>query len=115
MDAAGSLESLVGKTQKAEFATVGTMYYDENLGDPGLGVDYTDLELAVECRGEGTIRVVRDCSPEDVLATIPCTEGTRPWTAMSTAFPANEDGYDVQVAAEPGFELQWANPRLVAY
>jgi hypothetical protein len=109
-------QAIIGKTAKTGFRTVGTMYYSNaDGGFPELDNFHNAAKLVVLCRGEGTIRLVKDCTT--TLATINCDAGTRPWTAASPQFdPGLEGRLEVQVAADAaGEDLEYANPVLQLY
>jgi hypothetical protein len=104
-----------GSTASTTPSTIGTMFFDQVASDPGLGTTFTTGRLVVLCRGDGTFALTtNDCV--DVVTTVTCSGGVRPWTVSSVEFalPAGYTDYNLQAAANTG-TLEWTNPVLVIY
>jgi len=107
--------STFGSTNSTTAVTIGTMFFDQVASDPGLGTTFTTGRLVVLCRGDGTFAVTtNDCA--NVVTTVTCSGGFRPWTVSSAEFavPAGSTDYNLQATANTG-ALEWSNPVLVIY
>ena len=70
-----------GSTTLTTNVYVANVFYNEANLDRGLRHNFTRARLQVQCRGEGVIELIGDCST--TIATIDCDDGVRPWTASS--------------------------------
>lgn len=102
-----------GSTSSTGGEFVGTMFFNQSDNDTGLRSDFTRGRLQVTCRGSGKIEIVSSCF--DVVASVDCSGGARPWTGMSEEFEVPMGAnWDLRVTASAG-SLEWANPRVMLY
>jgi hypothetical protein len=107
--------NVFGSTTSVTAQYIGALFYDESTGfDTGLDHDFTRGRLRAECRGDGVLEIVDNCTT--VVATIICRSGIRPWTAVSAEFslPAAA-AYNLRVRSTTGVLMEWANPAILAY
>ena len=135
----GSCESggiggeVFGSTTSTTGVYVGRMFFEEidntfqatpqSLGSdplgnngPGLGLNYSIGRLVLACRGSGVIELVSNC--QNVIATINCVLGSRPWSAASETFGLGDavggnQSWNLRVRANPGETMEWANPLVL--